>query len=247
MPFPFGDKPRIGERGEVLPKSDTNTPPDSADPTGVCPRCGLASNFEVLGSLPVSAGDSFIQTRDGQMIPDAVDRVSSLKCLGCHQATVVVEEQWTGDAPVREGRRGGSVTWRGIHWWPPPGAGDLDDAIPKGLRESYAEALRALSVRAPRAAAVMLRRTVEGIVRESGSADAQKALDDRRGLAAALRVMADEHALDANLATWAAEIRLTANAGRTTTRWTTSMRPKRRTSRVLRGSSSSTCTSSRRG
>ena len=57
----------------------------------------------------------------------------------------------------------------------------------------------------------MLRRTVEGIVRESGSTEAQKALG--HNLAAGLRVMADEHGLDANLAQWAAEIRLTANVG----------------------------------
>jgi uncharacterized protein DUF4145 len=208
----FGESRRErGERGEDVPKSNPDTPPDSYDPAGVCPRCGRASNFQVLGSLPVSFGGSYIQTHEGGMIPDAIDRVSSLRCSGCGQATVVIEEEWIGDQPSRAGRRGGTITWRGVHWWPPPGSANLDDAIPEGLRDSYAEAMRALSARAPRAAAVMLRRTVEGIVMESGSTEAQKALG--RNLAAGLRVMADEHGLDANLAQWAAEVRLTANIG----------------------------------
>jgi DNA-directed RNA polymerase specialized sigma24 family protein len=54
---------------------------------------------------------------------------------------------------------------------PAPSSADLDEAIPAALRESYAEAMRALSARAPRAAVVMLRRTVEGlgIERELGA------------------------------------------------------------------------------
>jgi hypothetical protein len=106
---------------------------------------------------------------------------------------------------------GGVITYRGIHWWPPPSSADLDESIPAGLRDSYAEAMRALGARAPHAAVVMLRRTVEGLVRDRGGDAAQQALD--RNLAAALRVMADEHTLDANLADWAKEIRLTANVG----------------------------------
>lgn len=31
-----------------------DTPPDSWDPTGVCPRCGRTSNFRSLASLPVT-------------------------------------------------------------------------------------------------------------------------------------------------------------------------------------------------
>ena len=160
---------------------------------------GVHRTSEVLGSLPVSFGDSYTQAPDGRMLPYDLDRVSSLMCSGCKQATAVVEEKWIGDHPAREGiQGGGTVKYRGVHWWPPPSSADLDESIPGGLRDSYAEAMRALSARAPRAAAVMLRRTVEGLVRESGSAAARNALD--RNLAAGLRVMADEHALDANLA-----------------------------------------------
>ncbi len=206
-----GKQGERGKRGEDIPASNPDTPPDSSDPSGVCPRCGRASNFKVLGSLPVSFGGSYIQTRDGEMIPDAIDRVSSFLCMGCGQATAVVEEEWIGDQPAREGRRGGAITWRGIHWWPPPSSADLDEAIPSALRDNYAEAMRALSARAPRAAAVMLRRTIEGIVKESGSEQARRAV--KTNLASGLRTMANEHALDANLAKWAEEIRLTGNAG----------------------------------
>jgi hypothetical protein len=105
----------------------------------------------------------------------------------------------------------GLISYRGVHWWPPPSSADLDDSIPASLRDAYAEAMRALGARAPRAAAVMLRRTVEALVRDRGGADAQEAMN--RGLAAALRVMADAHALDVNLADWAKEMRLAGNVG----------------------------------
>lgn len=51
------------------------------------------------------------------------------------QATVVVEEQWVGDHPAREGTKtGGSINWRGIHWWPLPAGAGLDEAIPEAIR-----------------------------------------------------------------------------------------------------------------
>jgi hypothetical protein len=34
--------------------SNPDTPPDSWDPAGICPRCGRASNFRSLGSVPVT-------------------------------------------------------------------------------------------------------------------------------------------------------------------------------------------------
>src|SRR3989304_6229004 len=115
-------------------------------------------------------------------------------CSGCRQATAVVEEQWVGDSPAREGMKGGgTVTYRGVFWWPPPASTDLDKAIPAELRDCYAEGMRAVAAQAPRAAVAMLRRTVEALVRNRGSENAQKALETN--LARALRVMADEHTL----------------------------------------------------
>jgi Domain of unknown function (DUF4145) len=198
-----------GERGEVTLKANPETLPDSADPSGPCPRCGRVSNFSYVASLPASFGGTH-QLGDGSTERDALDRVSVLVCLGCHQPVVVVEERWVGDHPAREGiGRGGYESHRGIHWWPTPGATDLDEAIPQAIRDGYGEAVRALSARAPRAAAVMLRGTVEALVRDKGSEAAQTAL--KRRLADALRVMADEHALPEGLADWATEIRLAGN------------------------------------
>jgi hypothetical protein len=166
-----------------------------------------------IGTVPVTFDGSTFQQRDGSGVASWIEQVTSLRCMGCGQATVVIEEEWVGDHPRREGiQGGGAISWRGIHWWPPPGATDLDEAIPEKLRDCYSESIRALSAKAPRGAVVLLRRTVEGVVRERGSAAAVKALDDK-SLAAGLKVMAEEGALDGSLADWAAEIRLTANVG----------------------------------
>ena len=37
-----------------------DTPPDSYDPTGVCARCGRASNFRSLGDVPVTFDTNFV-------------------------------------------------------------------------------------------------------------------------------------------------------------------------------------------
>lgn len=159
--------------------------------------------------MPASFGAHYV-SGDGTSAPDWLDRVSSLYCLGCHQPVVVVEERWVGDHPAREGiGDGGYETYHGIHWWPPPGVADLDEAIPQAIRDGYAEAIRALSARAPRGAATMLRGTVEALVRDKGSNAAQAAL--KKNLASALAVMAEDHTLDATLAEWATEIRLAGN------------------------------------
>jgi hypothetical protein len=87
----------------------------------------------------------------------------------------------------------------------------LDEAIPEGLRDGYAESMRALSARAPRGAAVLLRRVLEGVVKTSGSGEAQKLAGE--SLFKGLKQMADDGDLDRNLAEWAKEVRLTGNAG----------------------------------
>jgi hypothetical protein len=190
-----------------------NNPPDSYDPTGTCPRCGLASNFRNLGSIPVTF-DLKLGTaeRDGSWEPMTLERASALQCYGCRQAVVVVEEEWIGEHPARERAGGGTVTFRGIHWWPMPGAANLDASIPQAVADCFSEGVRCLSARAPRAAVVMFRRTLEAVVRASGSAAAVTTLDERN-LAAALTVMAEEHTLDPSLAQWASALRLVGHVG----------------------------------
>jgi hypothetical protein len=212
MPIFDRSERETGDRGEDLPKSNPDTPPDSSDPSGRCPRCGRVSNFEPLGDLPLTSGGHVLQRPDGTTERDVLDRVSAFRCRGCNQAVAVVEEQWIGDHPGREGiGGGGTVHYQGIHWWPPPGSADLDASIPPTIREAYSEGLRALASRAPRAAAVMFRRSLEAIVEDRGGTSAKQALN--KNLAAALREMVTEGTLDANLADWAAEIRIVGNVG----------------------------------
>lgn len=197
----------------VTGKPNPDTPPDSDDPTGVCARCGRTSNFRSLGSIPVTFDPTVVAVGpDGSRTPLVLERVSALLCMGCGQATVVVEEEWVGGRPARDGRRGGNVTFRGIHWWPVVGAVNLDASIPPEVAGCFSEGVRCLSAHAPRAAAVMFRRTLEAVVRSSRSANAVQTLD-KKNLAAALSVMAAEHTLDPALADWAKELRLVGNLG----------------------------------
>jgi Domain of unknown function (DUF4145) len=193
--------------------SNPDTPPDSWDPTGICPRCGRVSNFRNLGSVPVTFDLKLgAEGRNGSWEPLVLEQVSSLQCYGCSQAVVVVEEEWVGEYPARQRAGGGTITFRGIHWWPAPGAVNLDGSIPEAVAECFSEGVRCLSAHAPRAAAVMFRRTLEAVVRTSGSATAVTTLEVRN-LAAALGVMAAEHTLDPSLAQWAKELRLVGNVG----------------------------------
>jgi hypothetical protein len=113
-----------------------DTPPDSYDPTGVCARCGLVSNFRNLGNVPVTFDMKVGAVgRDGSWTPLVLERASALQCMGCGQATVAVEEEWVGGRPPRDGRRSGDITFRGIHWWPVAGAANLDASIPSEVAD----------------------------------------------------------------------------------------------------------------
>jgi hypothetical protein len=196
------------------PQPNPDTPPDSADPTGVCPRCGRTSNFRAVAPpIPLTFTGLQVLERDGSTERDPAERVSGLLCMGCGDVTAVVEEKWVGQAPwrVARGRGGGTIRWRGIHWWPPVAVAGISDAVPGAIRACFEEGLRCLSAQAPRGAAVMFRRTLEAIVRDKGSQAAVAALTTN--LATALKVMADEHTITPDLAEWAKEIRLAGNAG----------------------------------
>jgi uncharacterized protein DUF4145 len=194
-------------------RAQPDTPPDTADPTGICPRCSRSSNFKgVVPPIPLFFTGTQIGRPDHTVELEAAERVSGLLCLGCGQATAVVEEMWVGQRPWREGARtGGKIRWRGIHWWPPLAIAGITDAVPQPIRSCFEEGLRCLSPGAPRAAAVMFGRTLEAIVRDKGSEAAVTAM--KKNLAAGPQVMADEHTITADLAEWAKEIRLARNAG----------------------------------
>lgn len=193
------------------PEPNPDTPPDSADSTGICPRCGRNSNFRgVSAPIPLTFTGLQVVNRDGTTERDPAERVNALFCMGCGQGTAVIEEKWVGR---REGiGGGGTIRWRGIHWWPPVAIAGITGAVPLRIRSCLEEGLKCLSAGAPRGAAVMFRRTLEAIVREKGSSAAVTAME-KKNLAAGLQVMADEHTTTADLSEWAKEIRLAANVG----------------------------------
>lgn len=201
--FPFGKRIKRGDRGEPLPEPNEGLP-DSYRPAGICPRCGKQSSFEVVGSLPVTFGDSCMVGPVGITEKESLDRVSSLICRHCNQGTIVVEEQWVGDTPVREQRTGGVVTYRGVHWWPLPQSSVSPD-VPAQVGQALAEATMALAANCPRASAVMARRTLEAITVEQGETTGT--------LAERLGNLADRSVLHPTLAEWAKEIRLIGNVG----------------------------------
>jgi hypothetical protein len=195
---------------QAPPDRDPDRLPDSTDPSGPCPRCGRVSNFGVAGSTPVTFGNTAIQHPDGRTERNHIEQATVLECAGCHQRLVVVEEQLVGGiSPRLSSRLSGSITWRGIHWWPSPGAGTLDPDVSGNVASAFDEGMRALSASCPRAAVVMFRGMLAEVVADKGSSAAQQA----KTLYDQLKAMEREGTLHPSLVQWAAEIRVVGNAG----------------------------------
>ena len=200
-------KGSVGKTGEKLPERHEGLP-DSTLPHGLCPRCQKQSSFELGHPQPVTFDpDTYLAERDGSRTPVHVDQVSVLYCRNCRQGVVVVEEQRIAERPWREpdaGKGGGTITWRGIHWWP---AGDahVSSDVPGQIAEVYQEAVRALHADCPRATAVMARRTLEAIAVNKGQTAGT--------LAERLANLASKGVLLQTLADWSKQVRLVGNAG----------------------------------
>jgi hypothetical protein len=204
MGFFKSDPPRKGSRGEVLP-AENEGPPDSHRPSGLCPRCGKQSSFEVIGFLPVAFNyETVLVAHNGRSEHDSIEQVCSLFCRHCKQGLVSIEERYTGDSPSRLATGGGIISFRGFHWWPLPNT-QLSSDIPTEIAGAFAEAVTALAANCPRAAGVMARRTLEAITVEKG--ETQGTLADR------LRTLATRGVLLPTLADWAREVRLVGNVG----------------------------------
>jgi Domain of unknown function (DUF4145) len=130
-------------------------------------------------------------------------RATVYQCRACFEGCLIIEERYAEN---------NHTSFRGIHCWPPPGTAQVDQSIPEGLADAFREGMRCLGAAAPHAAAVMFRRTIEGIVRDKGSEKAVKQLDSS-DLPGALKIMAKEHDLDPTLAEWADEVRGLGNVG----------------------------------
>lgn len=206
--FPFAKKSPTGERGEPMPEPNDG-PPDSHRPAGLCPRCGKQSTFEVIGSLPVTLGNTYAADRGGGMQQRHTEQVSSLMCRHCHQSVVVIEEEWVGDKPSREKckeneRSGGLLSFRGFHWWPLPDMA-LSPDVPADIAGAYSEAFLCLSAGCPRAAVVMARRTLEAITVDKGQTTGN--------LASRLSNLSNNGVLHPSLTEWIKEVRLIGNTG----------------------------------
>jgi len=185
-----------------MSERDPDRLPTSTDPSGPCPRCGRLSNFgpRVTHAVTYDRSQPIVQ---GTAYPPATEQVAVLECMGrgCGQCAVVIERI------VTPGNPSGGV--QGIHWWPAPGAADLDPDIPAPVASAFSEGIRALSANCPRAAAVMFRGTLTAVVRDKGSEAEQQAPT----LYQQLKAMEQEGTLHPSLVEWAKEIRLVGNAG----------------------------------
>lgn len=206
----FGKVPHeTGKRGEILPQSHDGLP-DSYRLNGLCPRCKKQSSFEISGSLPVTFDSPHAVKAGGPSVsglaqpPPIIDQATVLICRHCNQGTLVIEEEWVGDAPKKQSKGGGRVTHRGILWWPLPDS-ELSKDVPLSIAEVFAEASRCLASNCPRASAVMSRRTLEAITVEKG--ETTGTLSER------LKALANKNVLHPTLSDWAKEVRLIGNAG----------------------------------
>jgi len=123
--------------------------------------------------------------------------------MGCQDSIVVVER-----VVPQAAQANGQPVFEGIHWWPIPGVGDLDPDIPSQVGSAYSEGMRALSVKAARAAVVMFRGMLAQVVADKGSPDAQA----KHSLYGKLEQMSQDGSLHPSLVEWAREIRLIGNA-----------------------------------
>ena len=199
----FGRKKTSGKHGEPMPENHEGSP-DSTHPAGLCPRCEKQSSFDPVGPLPLTFDGNYAVERDGQQTPTFHQRAVVLICRNCHQGVVVLEEQWVGEHRAIERKGGGSVSWKGFHWWPLVG-GTLHQAVPTPITGAYNEAALALSANCPRAAAVMARRTLEAIAADKGETSGD--------LAKRLANMTAKGLLYPTLADWSKEVRLIGNVG----------------------------------
>jgi hypothetical protein len=138
---------------------DPDQLPELDHRNGRCPHCGRASNFDMRDGGPLNVG------YDPQGQVGVIERVGVVRCPGCNKGTVVIEEAVVAQrprppatgprprpapgAPERSATQRVVTGWRGVHWWPVPGAADLDPDIPEGVASAFGEGMRALSANCP--------------------------------------------------------------------------------------------------
>lgn len=150
-----------------------------------CGYCGSVVSAEI-------AGDVLAVDVEGDGV-----RTVLVACPEC--------EDEKANVLARTAERVGLDEWSEGPWarlWPNPERTLSYDA-PASVREDFAEAQRCLSVRAHKAAAVMVRRVLEGIAVDQGETSGV--------LAQRLRRLKESQAIDGRLAEWADALRVVGN------------------------------------
>lgn len=175
--------------GSTRGASNPDNLPTAYDNSGPCPWCGRVSNFKVedsekwLHSAPTGHNAGY----------EATHLYAILRCDGCGNAVLSVTD--------RDGR--------GVHWYPPPGAGTLDKQVNSGVAAAYDEGMKCLSIGSNRAAAVMFRSSLSLFVKDKGSERAR----GERHLKSALKHMKADGDLHKSLWEWADHLNQLGNEG----------------------------------
>ncbi len=182
---------------------DPDALPDSTDPSGPCPRCGRVSSFSIEATCPVTfrRDGSYAMTSEGLHERRDTERAAVLECRGCRDRTLVIEEQLTGGV---RGGRSGTITYRGIFWWPVPGDTALGPDVPAKVGEAFSEAQRCLSAAAPNAAVAMLRTAISHVIDDKGSSAAK----GKGSLKDKIQQVLADGTVPASLGQWATHVRL---------------------------------------
>ncbi len=128
------------------------------------------------------------------------ERVTSLRCQGCGDATAVVEVY---------SKQGVYTQWRGVSWWPKPGHLGDTTGVPDSLADAFEEGSRCVGVDAPNAAVAMFRNALAQIVQDKGSEEAKK----KDTLNKAIIQMVADRTLYDGFKEWADHVRTVGNAG----------------------------------
>jgi hypothetical protein len=172
---------------QVKPLNNPDTLPSTDDPCGPCPGCGRVSNFMV----------TTYQGRDRLPYVGGRNRPAVLTCV-CGAGTLVIE------AEADDG------TLTPIFWWPTPGAGQLDPAVPVEVARAYDEGVRILAIGIPRMAVgsfrLMLAYVFEEFLPEDGKLD-------KLTIGLQLRHLREKGLIPVALDEWAGSIIAFGNAG----------------------------------
>lgn len=144
-----------------------------------CVRCEALTDHEEKSSLRRPYEGSSLETV-----------YTLLMCKACSEVALVAQD-WAGDETIEPYR---------LY---PPIEKQLSSDVPKELRSSYEEAVKCFKAKAYIAAAVMCRKTLEGLCYLHQA--------DGRNLATSLRKLHSDGVIDRSLYDWANALRITGN------------------------------------